>query len=66
MTQPVLIDNDHDLPTATVTPHRTLGAEAAAQEHQWDGTLADLNRPCRRCRDHTVPHRTLARARPRD
>ncbi len=43
MTQPVLIDNDHDLPTATVTPHRTLGAEAAAQEHQWDGTLADLN-----------------------
>ena len=43
MTQPVLIENDHDLPSAAVTPHRTLGAEAAAQEHQWDGTLTDLN-----------------------
>ncbi len=43
MTQPVLIDNDHDLPSAAITPHRTLGAEAAAAEHRWDGTLADLN-----------------------
>lgn len=43
MSQPVLIDNDTDLPTAAITPHRTLGAEAAAQEHQWDGTLADLH-----------------------
>lgn len=43
MSQPVLIDNDDDLPAAAITPHRTLGAEAAAQEHQWDGTLADLN-----------------------
>lgn len=43
MSQPVLIDNDQDLPVASVTPHRTLGAEAAAQEHQWDGTLADLH-----------------------
>ena len=42
MTQPVLID-DQDLPSAAITPHRTLGAEAAAQEHQWDGTLADLH-----------------------
>ncbi len=42
MTQPVLIDNDHDLPSAAVTPHRTLGAEAAAQEHQWDGSFEDL------------------------
>ncbi|MGI4758911.1 MAG: RNB domain-containing ribonuclease [Janthinobacterium lividum] len=43
MSQPVLIDNDTDLPTAAITPHRTLGAEAAAQEHQWDGTLEDLH-----------------------
>ena len=43
MTQPVLIENDHDLPSAAITPHRTLGAEASAQEHRWDGTLADLN-----------------------
>jgi ribonuclease R len=43
MTQPVLIENDHDLPLSAITPHRTLGAEAAAQEHRWDGTLEDLN-----------------------
>ena len=43
MTQPVLIPDDHDLPSAAVTPHRTLGAEAAAMEHKWDGTLADLH-----------------------
>ena len=47
MSQPVLIDNDDDLPATAITPHRTFGvhagAEAAAQEHQWDGTLADLN-----------------------
>jgi ribonuclease R len=43
MTQPVLIEDDHNLPSAAVTPHRTLGAEAAAQEHRWDGTLEDLN-----------------------
>ncbi len=43
MSQPVLIDNDEDLPAQAITPHRTLGAEAAKQEHQWDGTLADLH-----------------------
>lgn len=43
MTQPVLIDDDQDLPSAAVTPHRTLGAEAAANEHHWDGTIEDLN-----------------------
>ncbi len=43
MTQPVLIDNDHDLPSAAITPHRTMGTEAAAQEHRWDGTLEDLH-----------------------
>ncbi len=43
MTQPVLIENDHDLPSTAITPHRTLGAEAAAQEHRWDGTLDDLH-----------------------
>ncbi len=43
MSQPVLIDNDQDLPLASITPHRTLGAEAAAQDHQWDGTLDDLH-----------------------
>ncbi len=43
MTQPVLIENDHDLPSSAITPHRTLGAEAAIQEHRWDGTLEDLH-----------------------
>jgi ribonuclease R len=44
MTQPVLIDNDRDLPAAAITPHRTLGAEAAAaQGRLWDGTLEDLH-----------------------
>ena len=43
MTQPVLIDNDHDLPSSAITPHRTLGAEATAQERKWDGMLADLH-----------------------
>ncbi|AFL86558.1 VacB/RNase II-like 3'-5' exoribonuclease [Terriglobus roseus DSM 18391] len=43
MTQPVLIENDQDLPSSAITPHRTLGAEAAANDHQWDGTLEDLN-----------------------
>ncbi|MGI4854723.1 MAG: RNB domain-containing ribonuclease [Janthinobacterium lividum] len=42
MSQPVLIDNDQDLPATSITPHRTLGAEAAAQELPWDGTLANL------------------------
>ncbi|SEB84864.1 ribonuclease R family protein [Terriglobus roseus] len=43
MTQPVLIEDDTDLPSAAITPHRTLGAESAALEHRWDGTLEDLN-----------------------
>lgn len=43
MTQPVLIENDHDLPQKAITPHRTLGAEAAAQEQAWDGTRENLH-----------------------
>jgi len=43
MTQPVLIDNDRDLPSTAITPHRTLGTEAAAQEQVWDGTLQNLH-----------------------
>ena len=43
MGQPILISDDHDLPSAAVTPHRTLGNEAVTQEHRWDGTLEDLN-----------------------
>jgi ribonuclease R len=43
MPQPVLIENDRDLPAAAITPHRTLGVEASAQEHVWDGTLQNLH-----------------------
>ena len=39
----VLIPNENDLPAAAITPHRTLGDEALAQEHRWDGTVEDLN-----------------------
>ena len=42
MTQPILIENDHDLPSSAVTPHRTLGAEAA-QAAVWDGTRENLH-----------------------
>ena len=43
ITQPILIPNDHDLPSRAITPHRTLGEEALKQEHVWDGSLEDLN-----------------------
>ena len=39
----VLIPDDADLPTAAVTPHRTLGEDAMHAEHHWDGSLADLS-----------------------
>ncbi|WP_419805502.1 ribonuclease R family protein [Terriglobus sp.] len=39
----VLIPDENDLPAAAITPHRTLGEEAMAQEHRWDGTVEDLN-----------------------
>lgn len=39
----VLIPDENDLPTAAITPHRTLGEEAMQQEHRWDGTVDDLN-----------------------
>ncbi|GAA3749967.1 ribonuclease R family protein [Terriglobus aquaticus] len=38
----VLIPDEHDLPAAAITPHRTLGEEAMKQEHRWDGTAENL------------------------
>ena len=39
----VLIPDENDLPATALTPHRTLGEEALAEEHRWDGTVEDLN-----------------------
>src|SRR5580704_3732085 len=47
MTQPVIIPDGQEIPRAaeTGTPHRVIGAEAAAQQHAWDnleGLIVDV------------------------
>src|SRR5580692_2384892 len=47
MTQPVIIPDGQEIPRAaeTLTPHRVIGAEAAAQQHAWDdleGLIVDV------------------------
>ncbi len=47
MTQPVIIPEGQEVPAAadTGTPHRVIGAEAAAQQHTWDdleGLVVDV------------------------